>query len=57
MIVVISTDVMPYEVVISCDKPGIINSTPNMPITVVVDVKKDGIDGHVITDIDGGMIF
>lgn len=45
MIVEISADVMPYDVVISCEKPGVIAATPNVPITVVVDVKKDGIDG------------
>lgn len=45
MIVEITTDVLPYDVVISCDKPGVINATPNVPITIVVDVKKDGIDG------------
>lgn len=45
MIVEISTDIFPYDVVISCDKPGVITATPNVPITMVVDVKKDGIDG------------
>ena len=45
MIVDITSDVLPYDVVISCDKPGLITATPNVPITVIVDVKKDGIDG------------
>ena len=45
MIVEITNDILPYDVVISCDKPGMINAAPNVPITVVVDVKKDGIDG------------
>lgn len=45
MIVEISADVLPYDVAISCDKPGVINAVPNVPIAVTVDVKKDGIDG------------
>lgn len=45
MIVEITTDVLPYDVVIFCDKPGVITATPNVPITVTIDVKKDGIDG------------
>lgn len=45
MIVEITTDVLAYEVVITCDKPGVITATPNSPITVTIDVKKDGVNG------------
>jgi hypothetical protein len=45
MTVEITTDVLPYDVVITCDKQGVISTITNAPITVVVDVRKDGIDG------------
>lgn len=46
MIVEISVPSIPYDVVITCDKPGIIAATPNVPITVVVDVIRDGQPGE-----------
>jgi hypothetical protein len=55
MIVEISTDVMPYDVVISSDKPEIITAVPAVPFTVTIDLKKDGIDGMSggsYTDVD-----
>jgi hypothetical protein len=45
MTVNITIQLLPYDVVISCDTPEIINIQPQTPINLVIDLKKDGIDG------------
>lgn len=51
MIVVVSVDQLANNVAVSCDKPGIVTATNNSPVNVVVDVKKDGVDGLSAYDI------
>ena len=45
MIVEITTDVFPFDVVISCDKPEIIEVIENEPISVTIEMTRDGADG------------
>lgn len=45
MIVEITTDALPFEFVVLCDKPELIEVQPPEPINIVVDMTRDGVDG------------
>lgn len=51
MTVEITTGKLPFDVIISCGKPEIIKVQPNAPVSIVIDMKRDGQDG--ITPVKG----